>query len=442
MRVLELTLQQDNSGLPQLFSNPWFQRMWTIQEVVFARECLVVCGSASVPWAAFSEALWLPTNEYPQNAVWEAVPHAVGEAVAQSARARSKAKKLVDQRSRHAVSPLSTERPSLQATKDELSLLASIGLHKCTVPSDRVFGMYGILQAIGISVPDPDYTKSVLEVFEEATRCYMRSRKSLTSLVLAIRRGSQDSHDLPSWVIDWRQVNNLQGLGDETGIKQLGTRQREEYTASGRSEARVADRASGPLSSGRLTVKGKRMGRITVRKALGQERTARPAPGTLRRLREWCKVVAARASYPAGCTPREAFMHTLAFHFGYDWAGIRLDPATFDAWFDWFLGLSEPSIGPEHRTMAEFEAFRIVDYAVGDLTWYALVMLDLGYFGAVYHSCREGDEVFLLAGTHCPMVLRRHGDAHRFVAPAYVHGVMKGEAWPENEAELQEVTLV
>ncbi|RYP83369.1 hypothetical protein DL769_001393 [Monosporascus sp. CRB-8-3] len=73
---------------------------------------------------------------------------------------------------------------------------------------------------------------------------------------------------------------------------------------------------------------------------------------------------------------------------------------------------------------------------------YALFILDSGYLGLAYHNCQAGDRVVLLAGLDCPVLLRPEGDAFRIVAPAHIHGAMHGEMWPEDESELQQITLV
>ncbi|KAK7752516.1 hypothetical protein SLS62_005484 [Diatrype stigma] len=73
---------------------------------------------------------------------------------------------------------------------------------------------------------------------------------------------------------------------------------------------------------------------------------------------------------------------------------------------------------------------------------YALFLLDNGYLGLAYRTCQEGDQVFLLAGSDWPFVLRQDGNAFRLVAPAYVYGVMEGQLWPEDEGELEQITLV
>lgn len=39
--------------LHDFLSRPWFSRVWTLQEVAVATECLVQCGSQRIPWTAF-----------------------------------------------------------------------------------------------------------------------------------------------------------------------------------------------------------------------------------------------------------------------------------------------------------------------------------------------------------------------------------------------------
>ncbi|KAI1246483.1 hypothetical protein MGN70_013383 [Eutypa lata] len=73
---------------------------------------------------------------------------------------------------------------------------------------------------------------------------------------------------------------------------------------------------------------------------------------------------------------------------------------------------------------------------------YAFFFLDNGYMGMAYHTYQEGDQVYLLAGSDWPFILRPKGDAFRIVAPASIHGVMEGELWPEDESELDQITLV
>jgi hypothetical protein len=56
------------------------------------------------------------------------------------------------------------------------------------------------------------------------------------------------------------------------------------------------------------------------------------------------------------------------------------------------------------------------------------------------HSIQVGDHIALFSGMPCPMVVRPHGQYHRLITPAYVHGIMYGEAWDEKDH--QDIILV
>jgi hypothetical protein len=52
--------------------------------------------------------------------------------------------------------------------------------------------------------------------------------------------------------------------------------------------------------------------------------------------------------------------------------------------------------------------------------------------------------VALLARLSCPIVLRRREgrETHEVVGVAYIEGLMRGEAWPDGEVQMGELTLV
>lgn len=74
---------------------------------------------------------------------------------------------------------------------------------------------------------------------------------------------------------------------------------------------------------------------------------------------------------------------------------------------------------------------------------YAFLFLDTGHIGVAFHLGRAGDRVALLAGSDCPFLLRaNHNGCFRVVAPAYIHGFMRGEMWPCDKSLLREITLI
>jgi hypothetical protein len=61
-----------------------------------------------------------------------------------------------------------------------------------------------------------------------------------------------------------------------------------------------------------------------------------------------------------------------------------------------------------------------------------------GFLAAVPCTTKVGDCIAILGGGNLPFVLRPTGDNHyRLVGPCYVHGIMDGEAFPEDPDELE-----
>jgi hypothetical protein len=65
-----------------------------------------------------------------------------------------------------------------------------------------------------------------------------------------------------------------------------------------------------------------------------------------------------------------------------------------------------------------------------------------GRIGIGHPTVREGDEIWLLAGSIMPAILRPRDNGHfEFLGETYVDGTMFGEAWPDSEDQLVDLTL-
>src|ERR1700739_865286 len=92
----------------------------------------------------------------------------------------------------------------LQVTEQGMAyyqLLRFAGLTNATDPRDKVYAIHGILNFLGIPMPDPDYAKTVVDVWEEAAVSIIQKTGSL--LILCAACSSQCQHALPSWVPAW-----------------------------------------------------------------------------------------------------------------------------------------------------------------------------------------------------------------------------------------------
>lgn len=172
-------------SMTALLANPWFERVWTLQEVAFARKCMIICGQSKVDWETFGGAY----NGTPQ------------------LRASKSAENLFRSRWWLYLSLRDVSPKQIALTRDEdtaeteLELLAGIRNMKATVPHDRVYSLYSVFRAIGISLPSPNYRKDIAEVFREVTIAYIRNRQSLD--IITITTPPKEGSGYPSWVPDW-----------------------------------------------------------------------------------------------------------------------------------------------------------------------------------------------------------------------------------------------
>jgi hypothetical protein len=208
---------------------------------------------------------------------------------------------------------------------------------------------------------------------------------------------------------------------------------------------------------------------------------SRLAIATLETYREWIDIAHSLTTYPYGQTAKESIVRTLLRDDSIALPLKLID--SFDAYFRTFLPVpsnqvltklqsSSPAVRlrterdfdhtgqKESDTMEEFLEEGILDY---DAIWTRMncdeKMMEFeiqcfhrckrtrffitsgGYMGRGLKAVQEGDLVALIAGVDMPMIIRKEGDLYRLKGPAYVHGIMRGEKWPEDEKDLVDIVL-
>jgi hypothetical protein len=137
-------------SLVHLFSRPWWQRMWIIQEVALALDVLVVCGSRHVPWSTFHSftIAWMDTGHMPHhrfNILQKTALRTLGMLVSGFSEALT--------RLRLSHQTISSALESLKLP----NLLWSFKYRLVTDPRDKIYGLLGLLGDHGVQV---DYGKS------------------------------------------------------------------------------------------------------------------------------------------------------------------------------------------------------------------------------------------------------------------------------------------
>ena len=77
----------------------------------------------------------------------------------------------------------------------------------------------------------------------------------------------------------------------------------------------------------------------------------------------------------------------------------------------------------------------------GQWPFIALCISKKGYLGLVPSEAQSGDKVVLLSGGSLPFILRPVVNHFQLIGGCYMHGYMKGGAWPDNEEDLEEIII-
>ncbi|KAK4160898.1 heterokaryon incompatibility protein-domain-containing protein [Cladorrhinum sp. PSN259] len=176
-----------------LLENEWWQRAWTLQEIILPKKAVLVSGTYTVDFDKFStgiihaKKLGLFDDSYFGNK-WKSgtepfdMVHAIKAA------------------------------PELPNVGDEfLYYLASSHERAATNPRDNIFAVLGLfkagrLQGTGI---EPDYAIEPGEIYRRATKVIIERSGKLDVLGFCYPYTKRVVSDLPSWVPDWGSTGNL-----------------------------------------------------------------------------------------------------------------------------------------------------------------------------------------------------------------------------------------
>jgi hypothetical protein len=158
-----------------LIQRPWFGRLWIWQEALLASgETEVMCGSRSILWVALRTAVFCL---YVKPKPW----HLFGQQLEFFARIE-------------AVFDLCLGRTpySIKNIIDDTKSCV------CSDPRDKIYALLSLLRASDRTGIEPDYTKSVYEVYQHATLSIIESSRQLD--VLATIESHEHLEGVPSWV--------------------------------------------------------------------------------------------------------------------------------------------------------------------------------------------------------------------------------------------------
>ncbi|KAF2428277.1 hypothetical protein EJ08DRAFT_680618 [Tothia fuscella] len=167
-----------------LTAHEWFRRIWTFQELLMASKLEVIYGSESVRRDIF---VFRMTLNY--NLSFDAMNIVNTDAVRETYRI-------------YATDTIGSSSDPL-----ELRILLEMfnNANHCSAsdPKDQVYGLYSLLQGLGLSLPEPDYQKSLRQIDEDVTFSAIEASDSLAPIYTF--SASLQTNAYPSWAPAWTQ---------------------------------------------------------------------------------------------------------------------------------------------------------------------------------------------------------------------------------------------
>ncbi|KAK5126138.1 hypothetical protein LTR85_011493 [Meristemomyces frigidus] len=425
--------------LTSVWEKPWFQRLWVVQEVALANTATVYAGSCRVNFTSLEFA-----------------------AISHSMHIDSQPRGTSDQQRkaiRHAIvviwliTRLMRQSPQAPQTVLEM-LLATYDL--CTSePRDRLFAIRSIVKGTGTILPD--YSLSLPELYRRLAVSILSDRAfeavdrsqhmACPSVVLALV-GTQETHtsaDHISWVPDFQRLTI-----ESEKKHELYELHSWNFCAGGLSNFRPQVQALRPAV---LQLRGRIVSWVTAKCVHSQHRFQdvygytdddrtqywnnvryTTVPWYLR-----CRNFAREQPSASAC--REAELRRLLSHGQIIEEQDGPSFAACEAIFDPKGDRTREELQSMYRDLNPFLAWRHNGWFIDASR--VLASTSNGLLGWIPETATVGDVICVFEGAPFPFLLsKKSGDRYTLVGDAYVHGIMHGEAWPEDEGNIETISLV
>lgn len=400
--------------LLSIVSQPWWDRIWIVQEVVLSPNAILNIGrhqvrlklflSASQNYATHSEAccrtwvgLWFGREEI-------SLPFLAKMRV---------------------VSGLSRVMTGFAAnTLVPISLALMSRERKASDPRDHFYAITGLMKnpitgkPLG---PDPDYRLDPGQLFREQTLNLMRQSSSIDVLDHAIGVTTPNPLNLPSWVCDWSQYKMAGWLSSP-------------YNASSGHKHHFQQTAdSSFVISGAM---------IDVVSKLGDLVDPDNAEDIAVKVEEWKHLAGAHQAFDISTVLRTTFFDVIMSKEG-EHRRLNTRDEAFIAqwWWQWILGKKRrPSVHEDPDIFTAHCHFRY------EMKRDKVFATREGHLGVGPRTIAIGDRIFIVKGARVPLILRNPvGNSvdesspqiccdYSYVGRCYLHGCMDGEAIaPETE---------
>lgn len=436
-------------ALMKLLGNPWFDRIWVVQEVALATSVRVVYGKGEMPWLNFIGGLTTFGRHPKLGALLEwtedfKVRQAPPTSVSNAAQMNEFRQKI-----------------QLGEALSFSAVLFACYRFKATDQRDKIFGIRGICSNRAEDLTRPDYLKPLWKVYMDAARCILTENSAHRLLALAgvgyFLEPNLALEQLPSWVPDWTRAPRLVTLAHsspEINYEAGPTTYPDIHLRDGTSlilRGRCIDTVEelGPVFDAPVDETG-RWHVADLKKVKQAHNECYTLATQSQRTRD------PYAHIESFQPLREAYWRTLI---GDRTLTARPAPAAFAENFDRWqevmrLVSSIPEINPiaPPDFMQKYQGASAFMHAARRCFFgRRFCITNKGYIGLVPPYACERDIVCAVLGAQTPLVLRptddvagtgqdRRNSKYRLVGECYIHGIMMGEAIaPQIEMEVLEI---
>lgn len=426
-------------AMTRLLKQPWFQRVWIIQEIAHSQSALVVQGNYEVPWQDFAAAMLL---------TWELrMTTFTSEQIQRNIKNVYFIECMREQIQKGQAAPL---RYALNLFRES----------KATDPRDKVYALVGCSLAFRDATPAMlSYERSVGDAYRIWTIHALQTEKSL-EILSAVKRYRTSSDAVPySWIPDWNATDD-----DKLGHVAAWPSQRFQATAASEIDISFRDQETVLGLLGHMLDRIESVGTVcsmsVTMKIFGFTFLARYYIfDQMWRSWEALAQVRQRPTYtPTGENMWDAYWQTLLFgENGADEDEKKRLRTEFD---EFYAAFRKPYLFGERCRLywsrhlwAIYYVVTLVLTILGVRGKYKkgsglaftsrmnqtggrrLVRTQAGYIGLAVHGAEVGDYVALFKGARMPFVVRSNTDHWQLIGDSYVHGVMNGESWHADRCE-------
>ncbi|PVH71430.1 hypothetical protein DL98DRAFT_596981 [Cadophora sp. DSE1049] len=387
------------TGLVDLFSRSWFERVWIIQEFGLSSDPTFIIGKQHVPKATFLDGImWLFYSGYS-----DGIPK-MRLAIAQACQVMRCAPRTSDMRW-----PL-------------LRLLGDARTFNATDPRDKILGVLGLSEEGNETsmcpLLRPDYKKTLVQVLSDATRHFLECRHgdgsqdgklAVFSYVIHTKKYVLDSK-YPSWIL---RCDKQATVVDLSSRKEIVPRGFQPGVVT--SVPKFRTKGSPPISEARgQWLRLKKLWNDLVNDLDKHEDLNHFA------------MVFAQSTSMGGCIEKIKDRPNADDFVAYCLENLREE--------------GHNSSTSEHRSRSDFKAFPLPaagDDGDADLMRTCVTQHTLFTIGSRIATGPDtvsvGDVVVILYGGDVPFVLRPEKDYYTLVGECYLYGSMEGEALQEKE---------